>query len=303
MTDATRKIVLFLLVGAGAFVLAFGIGRIAGDAKEPEDHGGHGDHAAPTEKQSYAVELLDDSPLADGRQEIRFSVVDADGEPVTAYEVKHEKELHLIVAERDDPRIYAHVHPTLSDGVWSVETELEAGEYRLYADTTPEGADAQVLMTDFEVAGARASRAPLPAPYDEVTLDGYRVELTRDGSRFAFAVTDTGKLHRPVELEPYLGAGGHLVGIREESLDYVHAHAEDAEGDTVGFHVEAKRTGTYVLHLDFKVDGTVRTATFVQQLEADGPGAGMGEHEGHDMGDMGDMGDNDDAETEGHDQH
>lgn len=274
MSDSLRKILIFLLVGAGAFALAFGLGRVAGEKQEPSGHADHEEQAAP----AYTVELDGAARFAAGDQTLRFSVEDADGERVTAYDTVHEKKLHLIVVERGDPRIYAHLHPDLGDdGVWSVATGFGPGDYRLYADTRPSGAEPQVLTADFSVVGHQApgKRGEIGTPNDAARVDGFDVALEAEGSTHTFTVTKGGQ---PVELEPYLGAGGHLVGIRAESLDYLHAHAEQAEGNQVGFHVEAAKAGTYVLHLDFQVDGKVRTATFVQRLETGGPGSGMGEH-------------------------
>lgn len=279
MRGSLRKIVVFLLVGAGAFALAFGLGQLVGDETSPAGHGGH---ASEQPAPRYSVKLADSS-LEAGEVELRLSVLDADGEPVTEYDVVHEKELHLIVVDREHPEVYQHLHPTFADREWSVRTSLLAGDYRVYADTTPTGAVAQVLTADLAVAGDSRPRVAQTEPNDTASVDGFDVALEADGSTYTFTVTKAGQ---PVELEPYLGAGGHLVGIRRESLEYLHAHAMDAERNTVGFHVEAPRSGTWVLHLDFQVDGEVRDATFVQQLEADGPD-GMGEH--MDMG--GDEGD------------
>jgi len=271
MTDSLRKMIIFILVGVGAFVLAFGLGRMAGVKKTASPH--HGDKPAAR----YSVDLADPS-LEAGPVDLRFSVLDADGEPVTAYDVVHEKELHLIVVDRTAPEIYQHLHPTLHDGVWSVRTSLLAGTYRMYADTTPKGADGQVLTADFSVAGDARPRVARTEPNDTASIDGLDVALKAEGPMYTFTVTRAGK---PVELEEYLGAGGHLVGIREESLEYLHAHAMEAAGNTVGFHVEAPKAGTGVLHLDFQIDGKVHDATFVQRLDADA--SGMGEH--MDMGD------------------
>lgn len=276
MTGSLRKMVIFILVGVGAFVLAFGLGQVAGKKKDAATH----DHGkAPA---GYRVELVGDAhlPLADGaNQELRFRVLDEEGDVVRDYETVHEKKLHLIVADKDDPRIYAHLHPALSgDGVWSVRSQLVGGHYRMYADTTPQGAKPQVLTADFIVDGDHRVDPPM-MPNDTATVDGFDVALKAEGSAYTFTVMKGGQ---PVELEPYLGAGGHLVGIRTTSLDYLHAHAMAAEGNTVGFHVEASKVGTWVLHLDFKVDGKVHDATFVREIDAAPQAEDMEDMEGHD---------------------
>ena len=78
--------------------------------------------------------------------------------------------------------------------------------------------------------------------------------VTRDGE----PVTD---------LQPYLGALGHLVAIRDGDLAYLHVHpldeADGPGGPTVRFAVEVPTAGTYGLFLDFSHGGEVRTAATI----------------------------------------
>ena len=77
-------------------------------------------------------------------------------------------------------------------------------------------------------------------------------------------------LRQPVtDLEPYLGAYGHLVALREGDLAYLHVHPGGEPGDgvtepgpIVEFGAEVPSAGRYQLFLDFKADGVVRTAAF-----------------------------------------
>ena len=64
-------------------------------------------------------------------------------------------------------------------------------------------------------------------------------------------------------LQPYLGASGHLVVLRRSDLAYLHVHPEDGAG--LRFGVEVPSAGTYRLFLDFQHDGVVRTAAFTAQ--------------------------------------
>ncbi|MFM9662849.1 hypothetical protein ACKI2B_46205, partial [Streptomyces scabiei] len=75
---------------------------------------------------------------------------------------------------------------------------------------------------------------------------------------------------RPVtDLQPYLGAYGHLVALRSGDLAYLHVHPNGEPGDgttrpgpTVSFTATAPSDGTYRLFLDFKHEGKVHTAAF-----------------------------------------
>ena len=56
-----------------------------------------------------------------------FGILGPDGEPVTDYQVAHDKELHLIVVRRDLTG-FQHVHPSrAADGTWSVPLDLSDG--------------------------------------------------------------------------------------------------------------------------------------------------------------------------------
>lgn len=235
------------------------------------------------------------APAATGEAgTLSFAILDPDGEPLTAFETSHEKDLHLIVV-RSDGAGFRHVHPTLDEatGTWSIPWTWEAaGTYRVYADFVPdveEGPGSVTLTRSVDVAGELS-----PAPATEVRttdrVDGFDVAIdgilaAGGGSELTITVTRDG---RPVTgLEPYLGAFGHLVALRDGDLAYLHVHAEGEEpgpGDTAGpaisFVAEAPTAGRYLLYLDFQVDGQVHTATFVLDARA-GDGGTTGAHGGH----------------------
>lgn len=221
-----------------------------------------------------------------GTQSISFRI-EKDGDPVTDFDVRHEKKLHLI-AVRDDFSGFQHVHPTMAaDGTWSVDLAFRTGTWRLYGDYQPTGSTNQVSFADVTVPGP-AEAGKKPEVTRTVTVDGYQVSLDGDlaaggeGSMLELAVARGGK---PVMLQPYLGAFGHLVVLREEDMEYLHVHPdESAATEPIPFHVEVPTAGRYYLYLDFQVDGVVRTATFaVDATKAAGEHDGMGgmDHGGH----------------------
>ena len=124
---------------------------------------------------------------------------------------------------------------------------------------------------------------PVPAPGTTAEVNGYDVELDgglRPGaaSELKLKVSRDG---RPVtDLQPYLGAYGHLVALRSGDLAYLHVHPNGEPGDgttepgpDISFTATAPSAGTYRLFLDFKHDGEVHTATFtVHAGEAAEPG-------------------------------
>ncbi|AZC14960.1 heavy-metal-associated domain-containing protein [Microbacterium sp. ABRD28] len=198
---------------------------------------------------------------------LSFEITGPGGDPVTEYDVAHEKDLHLIVV-RTDGAAFRHEHPTLgADGRWTIPWTWDAaGGYRVYADIVPsELGEGLTLTRSVLVEGAVEASAPVSGtaasagPF-ELTMTG---DLDAGGESFlGFTVSRDG---RPVELEPYLGADGHLVALREGDLAYLHVHPEHADGHepgTVSFAADVPSAGAYLLYLDVKIDGEVHTATF-----------------------------------------
>jgi hypothetical protein len=159
------------------------------------------------------------------------------------------------------------------DGTWSIPLAVPAaGQYRIFADFQPAGhPDGLTLGADIPAPGDYQP-TPLPAPARTATVDGYTITLTGDltaggSSKLTLSVSKDG---RPVtDLQPYLGAYGHLVALRDGDLAYLHVHPDGTPGDgrtqagpDVVFHAEVPSAGAYRLYLDFQHAGKVRTAEF-----------------------------------------
>ena len=292
MSGAVR-VAGFVLGLAAVFGVAAGAGYAVGplDA-EPEaehamdgghgtDEGGHGAHEEDAEPASHVpgglmvsqdgyTLALERTTLAPGRRTVAFAITGPDGEPVTAYEEEHDKDLHLIAVRRDLTG-FQHVHPVLDGGTWTAQLTLDPAQWRLFADFTPAGGPSLTLGADVVVPGdvvpaaeSAPSRTARVGGY-EVTLDGDLVPGTE--SELTLRVTRGGE---PVtDLEPYLAAYGHLVALRAGDLAYLHVHPDGEPGDGVTpsgpeitFLAEVPSAGGYRLFLDFKHDGVVRTAVF-----------------------------------------
>jgi len=294
------RIGAFVAALAVIFAAALGVGRAVGPVEEPEPEpaaaghggGGHGgaggsaaahgggDHGAAAEptvpgglmisQDGYAL-ALDRTRVRPGRGvPVSFRITGPGGAPVADYDVEHGKLLHLIAVRRDNTG-FQHVHPVLRDGTWHTRLDLAPGSWRLFADFTPTGADGLTLGADLAVPGAYT-----PAPSTPVTrsdsVDGYTVTLDGDlhAGEAAELTLTVSRAGRPVtDLQPYLGAYGHLVALREGDLAYLHVHPEGSPGDgvttagpEVTFVAEVPSAGRYRLYLDFRHRGTVRTAAF-----------------------------------------
>lgn len=287
------------LYGLG-LLAAFGAAFVVAGAVVPEsavearaaaeEEGGHGGHAetAPEGEAAASAALPGLSLEADGYLlspvaapgatdedgELSFQVLDPEGEPVTEYTEEHEKDLHLIVV-REDGSEFRHVHPELdAEGTWSIPwTWEEAGAYRVFADFTPAAQEDGITLTRSISVPGEVEAVALGDEVRESRAGDFDVRLEGDlvaggSSTLTVEVSRDGE---PVtELEPYLGAFGHLVALRDGDLAYLHVHPEGAEpeagqesGPTVEFATEAPTPGRYLLYFDFQVDGEVQTASFV----------------------------------------
>ncbi len=195
----------------------------------------------------------------------RFIVEGRDGRPVRSFRRVHEKLLHLVVVNRELTEVH-HLHPALrADGTWSIALPpMPPGSYRAIADFWVDKGPRLALGVDLSVAGVYRPQA-LPDPSTPVTVDGYEVSVhtvadDRGNVDIALTVRLDGAL--VTDLEPYLGASGHLIGIHSGDLAYAHVHPNDYEDGTVAFDAELPHEGRYGMYFDFKHHGVVRTAAF-----------------------------------------
>ncbi|WP_405856268.1 DUF748 domain-containing protein [Streptomyces sp. NBC_00090] len=296
------KITAYAAALAATFGAAYGVGTGVGPVEEPKkaEHGDHAAAPAPSESAAagdghaghgedataaapaaaanlpgglqvsdggYTLALETPTPAA-GKSVLKFSIKDVAGKKVTAFTTEHGKELHFIVASRD-LTVFRHLHPVkAADGTWTTPVDLPAaGGYKAFADFKPAapGAKGITLGADLSVPGAYAPK-PMPAVAPTATVDGYQVRLggTLDPGKAGELKLTVSKGGRPVtDLEPYLGAYGHLVALRDGDLAYLHVHPnEGGPGPDVSFTATAPSAGTYRLFLDFQHQGTVRTAAF-----------------------------------------
>ena len=288
------------LVGAAVVLMAiFGTTVLVAEAFDED--AGHGGHGGATEasaehgggqmqdpvrglaaSEAGMTLKLEAASLKPGeRGELAFAI-DEGGDAVTAFEVEHEKRLHLIIVRRD-MRGFQHLHPRMSpDGRWSTQVTIEEpGIYRVFADFKRDDRN-YTLARDLEVGSVPAPE-PFPAITDQaVTRTGYDVDLAGvstaagEEAELNFTVTRGGE---HVEVEPYLGADGHLVALREDDLAYLHVHpagggghGDDPHGSEGGegirFVTEFPTSARYALFLQFKHEGRVHTAEFARDVGA-----------------------------------
>ncbi|WP_193607742.1 hypothetical protein [Nocardioides lijunqiniae] len=303
-----RRVLVFVVGLAAVFGLALAAGSALGPVDTEPASSAHDDGDAHDDvsvahdavaaslpgglmsaQDGYRL-VLADPRLSPGRDRTLSFTIQGPHGAVTDYDVEHEQRLHLIAVRRDFEG-YQHVHPTLADdGTWTTPLDLTAGSWRVFADFSPAGGEPLTLGADLAVPGSAAAAAPQPETRT-TTVDGYTVTVAGDltaGAHAELSLTITRDGVPVTDLQPYLGAYGHLVALREGDLAYLHVHPSGEPGDgttqagpEVDFGVEVPSEGAYQLYLDFRHDGVVRTAHLT--LPA-GPGQEHDDEHGEEQG-------------------
>lgn len=210
--------------------------------------------------------------LATGRPRIfAFRVLDSNGRGLRAYDELHERRMHLLLVRRDLTG-FQHLHPVVRpDGMWTTSLKLDKpGAYRAFADFSSRGRRT-VLAVDLAASGV-AVLQPLPAPAANADAgDGYEVALETNRiapgqpSMLSFSVRRDA---RAVQVDPYLGARGHLVVLREGDLGYLHIgylHTH-AEADELDFETTFPSAGRYRAFVQFVHNRRLHSAAFTLEV-------------------------------------
>jgi hypothetical protein len=236
---------------------------------------------APPRAGEYRLDVTGRT-AADGRSfsGLSLRIRDPDtGRDVAMFAEAHERLLHLFVIGRD-LQYFAHEHPERTAGGFELATRLPPGAYMLIADFVPGGGYPQMVHRAIVTPGYRASPfgdAPrLEQDLSDKVSAGMRVALRVDPARgrpeavlrFRFADASDGA---PIDdLQPYLGAAGHLLVVSPDLTHSVHAHPEGAgAGPGIDFHVQFPEAGVYKLWVQVQRKGTVVSVPFVVRI----PGA------------------------------
>lgn len=268
MSSVRGRLAAFLVVLLGVFGTAYAVGeRAPGHSHGGAGHSHSHSHSAslvPPGFESGDYQLVTDSVKgADGQPRLlTFHLQHKDGRRVTEFQLNHEKLIHAILV-RPDLSGFQHLHPDIADdGSWQITLE-QPGAWHLVFDTMPGQETMNVVVSANSDDEVSVEPVPLPAADDDITIGGLRI--IRSGLDFT-VVNEDGT---STDLEPYLGAAGHLVAIREGDLAYVHLHAgaDPTMADMLMFGSKLPQPGTYRLFVQFGHAGSVVTAEFtvVQQ--------------------------------------
>lgn len=207
-------------------------------------------------------------------------------------DIQHDKKMHLIVVSKD-LSYFDHIHPEFQpNGAYSInvlakgvdytngkfrnETKFEqGGDYALFADYVPTGANHQLERIEVAVSGAPYKSQTYATPKTVSITDGYEISLVPEGGKFfsegtthiAAIVRKDGKEVPADSFENYLAAKAHVVVISEDTQNYLHVHPEVVDG-RLDLHTTFGKTGIFRGWLQFQTNGQVHTADFVINVEA-----------------------------------
>ena len=217
------------------------------------------------------VALIGHAKGGPGLSGLRVSVNEpSGGKRVTAFDLAHEKSFHLFVVGRD-LEFFRHLHPDqLENGSLEVREPIPPGEYIVIADFVPAGGVPQLVQRAVISPGARTAKPKpksiSPRTYDTVTnvrIEPLSSQLPVGQSADFDVVLSRTEDGRPiVNLEPYLGAGGHLLAVSEDLTEVIHAHApvSNIPGSLLRFELTLPKPGAYAVWVQFQRPDVVLTA-------------------------------------------
>jgi hypothetical protein len=269
------KLKLFIL-GAITIIGLSGCGNSnhanhSSDEKAPHEAGHSANEKSADQDKLQVTFSFDETPKSAMDNDLTIQVNDELNKPIKNFEVEHEKLMHLIVVSKD-LSYFDHIHPDYQgNGKFTVRSNFpNGGEYKLFADFVPEDSSKVVKSEVVQVEGNKKTSIPLKEEKLTKVVEGKEVTLTFEHVmagmelELNFNLTDA-KTKEPISnLQPYLGAVGHVVIISGDTNTYLHVHPmeEKASGPDAKFMTTFPESGIYKIWGQFQQNGKVFTVPF-----------------------------------------
>jgi uncharacterized protein YceK len=248
----------------------------AANPASADEHSGHGGEM-PKASADLSASFTSASLKANEKSELTIQIADGSGKPVTDFQVNHEKLLHLIIVNHNLSS-FQHIHPDYQgNGKFTVSTSFDAGgDYKLIADFIPNGGTSTTLSQWVKVVGKEAEHAVLKADAKlQQEVSGKAVELSlssmkaKEDVTLSFMIRNAQTNKDITNLQPYLGAVGHVVILSADAEQYIHVHPleEKATGPLAKFATSFPEAGVYKLWGQFQHNGEVFTVPFVVNVK------------------------------------
>ncbi|MCY7349326.1 MAG: hypothetical protein LH606_01485 [Cytophagaceae bacterium] len=250
----------------------------------------HNDHAGKSNGNTYAMVFKANPGTVEAGKAAMLSfkptIKGKEGELVPL-DVHHEKKMHLIVVS-SDLSYFDHIHPDYqASGSYDIavlptgkgytkaanlnETHFDkGGDYLLFADYFPSGANNQIEKINLNVAGKTYTPVTYASPKLTSTTGDYTLTLVPEGGKLEAGkmahiqgvLTQGGKRLDAAALDNYLGAKAHAVVIGVDDKQYLHVHPE-VENGAFDLHTTFEKAGVYRGWIQYLAGGKVNTADFV----------------------------------------
>jgi hypothetical protein len=216
------------------------------EMKSMQHSDGHSNNSKGKKVKANQVTIAPAKNLVAGKpQVLTVQVRSAEGKAIEKFDIQHEKLMHLILV-RNDLSSFTHLHAeSVSKGKLQFTANLPVdGQYTAFADYVPKGATQQVSTQTLSVGKDKATASATPLTPDATlskSVGDLKVSLLVDpktikpGQETAITLDIKDAAGQPVkDLQPYLGAMGHLIIIRQSPVltaaNYLHAHPKEHEG-------------------------------------------------------------------------
>lgn len=243
-----------------------------------DSHVGHNrEEHGDAKRMQAAFSFTSGAAKAKEEAELAVRITDPAGKPVKDFELNHEKLLHLIVVS-EDLSFFSHLHPAYQgNGIFRLPLTFPAGgKYKVFADFKPVGSNNTTVGEWLKVEG-------MPVKAESIQVDLGRVKEVGDKeialaplklkaneeTTLTFSFRDARTKEQITDLEPYLGATGHVVILSQDAGHYLHVHPldETSTGPEATFATSFPQPGIYKIWGQFQHRGEVITVPFVVQVE------------------------------------
>lgn len=225
----------------------------------------HGEHHGDENSVEHESQVKAD--VAYEHDSLVVKLIDQQGNLFDDLQVNHEKLLHLIIVD-EHLDYFDHVHPEkASSGTFKLNKDLPEGTYKAFVDIKPNNLLYQVEPINFTVGDKESDHSHQDLQPDQTLtkkVDGYVVTLKMNAQKVNETISLSFELDQ-TDLQPYLGAMGHIVILNEEATDYIHVHP--ANDNEPIFETQFEQAGTYKIWAEFKQNGVVRAFPFVVEIK------------------------------------
>jgi len=276
MTKAERILLAF-------FILCLLAGCGSSDDREAiatadahlDSHAGHDNHDSNGLQAMFS--FSSGEPRAKEKEELAVHITDETGKPIKDFEQNHEKLLHLIIVSKD-LSYFSHLHPAYEgNGIFRVPLTFPAGgKYRVFTDFKPVRGESTTLGEWLKVEGAPGKTVSVQVDQvqekvvgdKEISLSTNKLKVNEEAT-LTFSIRDARTKEQIRDLEPYLGATGHVVILSRDADHYLHVHPLDeaSSGPDAQFVTSFPKPGIYKIWGQFQHRGEVFTVPFVVQVE------------------------------------